>query len=97
MIVTAWNNGSQGYGIKVSLADRAEYFSRRWKEVCVKIGDKPEDTFNLPPSFWRTCRGIFDTAFRDWFEEMGHLKWPYRDPPKFRLTPMGGNLFHLTE
>ena len=28
MIVTAWNNGSTGYGVKVTMQDREQFFSK---------------------------------------------------------------------
>ena len=103
MIVSAWCNGHHCYGIKIDIDDRDKYFSRRWKQVRVKIADQPEKTFGLSPSFWCTCVEIRNVAFRDWLDELGYVKnrektrkWK-SEPPEFLLTPLGSNRFHLTQ
>ena len=100
MIVSAWSNGGSGYGISIRSADRARYFSRKWKNVRVKIPGMPEVECRLTSTFWTTCSEIRSAAFRDWFEKLGHVRrrkktWKKGEPPEFRLTPVSGNLFAL--
>ena len=48
MIVTAWNNGGTGYGIRVAPDDRDRYFSRLWRNLRIQIADNPP-RFRLTP------------------------------------------------
>ena len=102
MKVTAWNNGGLGYGIKIGNSDRSTYFSKKWKHVRVKIPRNPEAAFPLTACFWGERAEIRGTPFRDWFEQLGHVKngrkkWRRGRPPQFNLTPMGGNRFKLSK
>ena len=103
MVVSAWHGGSGSYyGIRLSRHDRDRHFSKDWESVCVQIADKPEIACFLTPSFWNACIEIRGLAFRDWFEELGHVKngqkaWSKGKPPKFLLTPVSSNLFQLKE
>ena len=102
MIVSACHNGGASYGIRIGREDRARYFSKRWRSVQIKIPKRPEITRRLTGSFWGEGSEIRGTDFRDWFEELGHVKrgrkkWKRSNPPEFRLTPMDGNRFRLTK
>ena len=100
MIVSAWNDGSSGYGIRIRRADCVRYFPREWKNVRVKIPGEPEVECRLNPTLRTTCPEIRSVAFRNWFEKLGHVKgtqkaWEKGKPPKFHLTPVSGNRFAL--
>lgn len=60
MKVTAWNDGKQlesgaGYGLKLSIDDRDEYFSKEWSTVFVELpnSDVPIEINIAKPSFWK--------------------------------------------
>lgn len=96
MIVSAWNNGDTVYGISIAVADRNRYFSHEWGNIQISIAGRPEITCELTPGFWRNCPEIRNHAFRDWFEDLGHVKngqknWESGKPPKFLLTLVGNN------
>jgi hypothetical protein len=66
MIITAWNNGAHhdtgaGYGFKVSIHDRDNYFSREWNEVTIYLeGVENPIIVNIDKkSFWNDqCREL---------------------------------------
>lgn len=101
MIVTAWNNGNTGYGIRLLADDRDRYFSKKWKDVLIKIVGKFEVTCKMTPRFWSTCPELRNVVFRDWFAELGYVKgkrkdWKKGNPPKFHLIQESDNCFVLS-
>jgi len=57
MRVKGWSNGSArpsgaGYGLRVSLSDRDEFFDDRWDSVEVVLGEYGRATVPLSESFW---------------------------------------------
>lgn len=47
MIVTVWNNGayhqsSAGYGLKISISDRDQFFKREWNSVVLELEGWPQ-------------------------------------------------------
>lgn len=103
MIVSACHNGGTSYGIRIGREDRDQHFSRKRKTIYIKIARKPEVARHLTSSFWGVGCEIRGSAFRDWFEELGHVskrgkrKWKNGKPPYFRLTPLGNGRFKLAK
>ena len=100
MIVVAWNDGGGGYGVRITHADRDQYFLLEWEHVRVKIADGDRFACRLTSSFWNKCSEIRGTAFRDWFRRLGYIRggrkaWEKGSPPKFDMTPTSGNCFVL--
>jgi len=97
MIVTAWNNGSQTYGVKIRKVDRDDFFDKKWATVKIRL---PNDTsfieVELRGSFWRNCIELRHVAIRDWFTETGHDQWKSNHPPKFQLKEIGEAQFSLS-
>lgn len=98
MKVTAWNNGSSGYGVKVSAKDRDQFFRREWREVQL---DLEGETHPIPcnidkDSFWGpSCRELISAEIGRWFKKNGLIPWMEGCPPKLNLTPVTGNRFRL--
>lgn len=94
MRVTAWSNGSNGYGIRVGAVNRASYFDPAWKQIVVMI-ESAEAHFSITPSFWRKCPEFRGRVLRDLFYRKGLAPWPKYAPPGFELIPLGSGRFRL--
>lgn len=96
MIVTAWNNGQHhatgaGYGLKIDVRDRDQYFRREWRSVILKLeGEDGTIEVNIAkPSFWNaTCRELISAAIGCWLLKNRLAPWPKNRPPKLILEPM---------
>jgi hypothetical protein len=94
MRVTAWNNGGEGYGIRVGEANRERYFDSGWSVIEVEIAGEM-CPFRLAGSFWRDCPEFRGKPIGDWLKLQGLAYWAVGNPPEFELTPLGGNRFRL--
>ena len=100
MIVTAWTNGSTGYGFKIAIPDRDEYFSRQWERVYLHLpgGGEPFAVNVAKASFWNgTCRELIHRNIRAWLVAGHYVPWPKGHPPKFELDPLHDNNFRIIE
>ena len=103
MIVTAWNSGKHfesgaGYGLKLSIDDRNEYFTKDWTTVVVELpnSDVPIEISIAKPSFWNnTCRELISQEIGIWLRSEGLAPWTKGKPPKFELIHTGGNSFKV--
>jgi hypothetical protein len=100
--VKAWSNGSArpsgaGYGLRVSLSDRDEFFDERWDSVEVDLGEYGRAAVPLSASFWGTCTELRSAAIGRWL--IGHHLAPWRrgTPPTVELEHVTGNVFRLHE
>ena len=78
---TAWNNGAHhtdgnGYGFKVSIQDRDEFFKIEWSRVVVILPDGSEIKVNTAKdSFWNaTCRELISREIGRWLIDNGYAK-----------------------
>ncbi|MGO9314587.1 MAG: hypothetical protein ACLQBD_15870 [Syntrophobacteraceae bacterium] len=96
MIVTAWNNGKTGYGIKMKATDRDKLFRKEWKSVTLEFENSPVRVeVNLSESFWNRCREIRKKEIREWLQSNGFDSWTKGEPPSLWLEPLGGQRFLL--
>jgi hypothetical protein len=97
MRASAWKNGGETYGIRVTHADRNAYFRPEWTEIHVEI-DREWHRFPVTPSFWRKCSEFRDQGrvIRDWLQRQFGLPWARGNPPQVELTPLGDNRFRLS-
>ncbi len=100
MIVTAWNNGSwnssgAGYGIRISIEDRDQYFRPEWKSVIIVLDDH-EVEVKLSESFWNKCPELRKKEIGVWLIKNGLGRWPKGNPPKLKLEPVGDRRFKLS-
>lgn len=98
MIVTAWNNGSTGYGVKVTMQDREQFFSKEWRSVSLELeGSAVQVEVNVAkPSFWSPrCGELINREIGTWLKENGLAPWPWREPPKLLLEPLSNRRFLL--
>ncbi len=95
--VTAWNNGGNGYGFRVSKAGRDRYFSKTEKQIKLRLspGDTPLLINIKKPSFWKSCPELIHVGIRDWLIANGFDDWPHRKPPKFMLEKISDTEFQL--
>jgi hypothetical protein len=98
MIVTAWNNGGTGYGIKVTASDRNRFFKKQWKSVTLEFENSlAQAQVNIAKkSFWTpVCRELIKKEIGEWFQANGLDRWPEGDPPKLWLEPLDDQRFLL--
>ena len=97
MIGTTWNNGGDGYGIKISESDRDSYFSEDWDSVFLTLeGESGEVEVNInKPSFrCGNCRELISKEIKLWLKKNGKDTWPKGHPHQVKLEPDGEP--HLT-
>jgi hypothetical protein len=90
--------GAGHFGLRVPLADREEFFDRRWSEIEVDVGGKFH-TFAIRPNFWEAAPVIREreghTVLRDWLQRKKVTDWKPGAPHQVQLVPLGGNRFRL--
>ncbi|MBE8190965.1 MAG: hypothetical protein HAW64_01970, partial [Alphaproteobacteria bacterium] len=53
---TAWSNGGDGYGLRVSKNDRDNFFKKSEKKVRLSFSDKNDSiSIDITSSFWNNC------------------------------------------
>jgi hypothetical protein len=98
-----WNNGKHhrtgaGYGLKISLEDRNQFFDRGWRVVQLHIaGTKEPINVNVDKSsFWKgTCRELLSLELGRWMIAEGLAPWPKGKPPHFELIPKDAGVFEV--
>ena len=94
--VTAWNNGSDGYGFRIRKGDRDRYFSR--KVSCINLflpGNEDSIPINITPPFWGNCPELRSKSIRDWLCANRHAPWTKGSPPKFNLEKISDTDYRL--
>ena len=88
-ITKTWNNGHRhasgaGYGIKITMQDREQFFNRSWQTVILHLsGNTSPIEVNVDkPSFWnRTCGELIKKDIGSWLLrnncEVGTPGWPF--------------------
>lgn len=106
MIVTAWRGGytkkeadnpeKGGYGLKIPIIDRDQYFRREWDTIVLAIeGKNKEFEVNIDKnSFWGPkCRELIHKNIKQWFLEDGIAPWEKGKPPRIKLEVVSNNRF----
>lgn len=93
MYVTAWSNGSGGYGFKIAEHDRDRFFDRGHPRVVLELTGQGEIVVALSPSFWRTCRELRSAQIGRWLRINGLAPWPNGRPPKVLMEHAGDDRF----
>jgi len=98
MIVTAWNNGGTGYGIKVKVSDRDRLFKKQWKSITLEFENSlAQAQVNIAKkSFWtQQCRELIKKEIGEWLQVNGLDWWCKGDPPRLWLEPLDNQRFLL--
>jgi hypothetical protein len=103
MIVKAWNNGAHnrngnGYGFKVSPADRDAFFKQDWEEISLEIDGESEPVMIKieKEGFWgEACRELKSDAVGKWLHRNGMAPWPRVNPPSFEIDQIEGSSFKV--
>ena len=100
---TAWNNSrwhtsGAGYGLRVSVADRDQFFKRNWRTVSLRLiaGSTVIDAVAncAKESFWsEDCRELISQDIGRWIIGLDLSPWPKRCPPRFTMSPIGPAMF----
>jgi hypothetical protein len=106
-MMTAWNNGKHhetgvGYGLKVRVEDRENYFNREWTTVILELpvnGGFVEVTVNVgKPAFWNdTCHELISQQIGQWLRNSKLAPWPFHHPPRFLADTIGEGRFRILE
>jgi hypothetical protein len=102
-IAKTWNNGHRhasgaGYGIKITLQDREQFFNRSWHIVNLNLSGNanPIEVNVAKPSFWnRTCGELISQEIGLWLQRNNAETWPPRRPHQVRMTVMGEREFKV--
>ncbi len=105
MIIKCWNNGKHhidgnGYGIKISVSDRDQYFDRDWKTIILALdGIFPKIEINIDKdSFWnKSCRELISVEIGKWLIKNKLAPWPEGNPPQLDLQKIGEREFLLKD
>lgn len=89
MIATAWNNGQYsstgaGYGVKVRMEDRNEYFKKKWRSVLLKLQGEPgyTEANSDKKSFWDPgCGELVQKDIGIWLKKNVRVPWRKGYPP----------------
>lgn len=104
MLVKAWNNGyhhsnGNGYGLKISPADRDSYFYREWKTILLELdGESNDIKVNIDKdSFWnKSCRELISVDIGKWLIKHKLAPWQKGNPPTLNLGQIEGRRFRLS-
>lgn len=98
MIVKTWNNGSGGYGVKITMRDRQQFFNKEWKTVVLEFeGSDVQIEANVDkPSFWSPkCGEIINREIGLWLQDNQLDSWPKNNPHRLSLEPLSSRRFLL--
>ena len=101
MLVKGWKTGTpdmrtgSGFGLKISLADRAAFFKHNWKSVEIELSPGQSFTVNLSRAFWGRCPELRSKWLGRWMIDKGLAPWRRSSPPTLRLEPIGDGHFRL--
>ena len=91
-------DGGGHFGLRVPLADRKEFFDRKWTEVEVEIDGKFH-RFTLRPGFWKNTSVIRDhegdSIIGEWLKRHRITEWTSGAPHRVTLVPLDRNRFRL--
>lgn len=94
--VTAWNDGGNGYGLRLSPHLRDIFFSKKWNFIILHIDESNEMIkINLSDCFWHKCSELRSKDIRKWLFENKLAPWKKYEPPNFYLTKIKENNFQL--
>jgi hypothetical protein len=104
IIGTAWKGGAGsllsggGYGIKIKIGDRDEFFRREWGNVQLIIPgiDIPVSVNIDKDSFWNdTCHELISTHLGRWMLSEGLAPWRKGHPPRIVLRRIAPAVFEV--
>lgn len=101
MKASAWKSGKFGartriaFGLSIGKRNVAKYFDRSSTAVVLELDRRPVKV-TVTRTFWGSCPELRSKAIGDWLAGQGIVPWSKGKPPKFELTPLGGNRFRLS-
>jgi len=102
-IAKTWNNGSHrpsgaGYGLKIRLEDRAQFFNQNWQTVILHLDgyDRPVEVKVGKASFWnRSCGELIRRDIGIWLQHNNRNLWDNGSPHEVRFTVVGERVFRV--
>lgn len=101
-IVKTWNNShyhisGAGYGLKVTMQDREQFFNRDWQTVIIHLSGNPNpiEVNVAERTFWnRSCGELISEEIGWWLQRNNRATWPNRQPHQVRMTVVGERVFN---
>lgn len=105
MIVKAWNNGAHsrngsGYGFRVTLEDRDQFFKKEWDSIVLEIeGESEHIEIKIDQeAFWsEEGRELHSHELGRWMRKNGLAPWGRGNPPVIAIDPLEGNHFQVAK
>lgn len=102
-IARTWNNGSHhpsgaGYGLKIRLQDREQFFNRNWQTVILHLDghERPIEVNVAKASFWnRSCGELISREIGIWLQRNNRNRWPNSQPHEVRFAAVGERAFRV--
>jgi hypothetical protein len=102
-IAKTWNNGSHhpsgaGYGLKILLQDREQFFNRSWQTVILHLAgyERPIEVNVAKESFWnRTCGELISKDIGIWLQRNNRNRWDNGSPHEVRFTVVDEGAFRV--
>ena len=102
-IAKTWNNGSYhnsgaGFGLKVRLEDREQFFNRSWQTVTLHLNGyaHPIEVNVGKPSFWnQTCGELINKHIGLWLQQNNRATWPNGQPHQVLITVVRERVFNV--
>ena len=97
--VSAWNDGKHnlkgnGYGISVGKKGR-KFFKKDITSINLSIENSYFIQVKITNGFWNKCTEFRDKRIGEWMITNNLAPWKNRKNPKFNLTVLENNKFHL--
>jgi hypothetical protein len=102
-ITKTWNNGhyhssGAGYGLKITLQDREQFFERNWQRVILHLDgySMPVEVNVAKASFWNmACGELIKKDIGIWLQRNNRARWPSGQPFEVKMTVVGDREFKV--
>ena len=93
-IVSAWSNGKDSFGLRISPKDCDRLFDKEWEDVELEI-DGNTISVGITDSFWDDCIELRSQEIKHWFESEKLIPWKKHHPPKITMKHIADNQFKV--
>ena len=88
------NSNGNGYGIRVGNKGR-EFFKKDISDIKLSIENSDFIRIKITDGFWNKCTEFRDKRIGEWMIINKIAPWKKGNNPKFNLTVLDNNKFHL--
>ena len=94
----AWNNGGDGFGLKLTEGDRDRFLRREWGNIVLHLphADEPIVVNTNKASMWvGTCRELIHKEIGTWLKTSRRYPWKKGQPPRVMMEHIGDREFKV--